>query len=81
MNDLPRTYREVMNSRTINDMKLKMSMIKDVSEDKLVEFFLSMCDFGLNNYINSEKSKFPEKSDIQIMREFYFDPKKNKKRL
>jgi hypothetical protein len=64
-------FREVMTARTIEDLTLKMEMIKKIPEEEMIRLFFEMCDWGIEVYIQEEKKRYPGKSDIEIMREFH----------
>jgi hypothetical protein len=66
-----RRFREVMSSRTIEDLSLKMAANRRISEPDLIQLFFEMCDLGIDVYIQEEKKRFPGKSDIEIMKDFH----------
>lgn len=66
-----RNFKKVMNERTINDIALKVRSMERFSQDQLMQFFFSMCDWGMNAYIEEEKRTHPEKTSFQIMKDFH----------
>lgn len=76
---LPRTFREVMVSRTIEDLKYKMEFIRKVPQENLNKLFFEMCDRGIELYIQSELEKYPDLSPQEIMKKYYLN-KRSKSR-
>ena len=64
-------FTEVMTTRKITDLTLKMQAIKRIPQEKLTAFFFEMCDWGINLYIQVEKEKALKKTKTEIMREYY----------
>jgi len=62
---------EVMTTRRITDLTLKMQGIKRIPQDKLTALFFEMCDWGINLYIQAEKERKVKKTKTEIMREYY----------
>jgi len=57
----PRRFREVMKKRTIEDLTLKMKILRKSTNDQIVELFFSMCDWAIQVQssqlaINSKKA-------------------------
>jgi len=71
-----RVFREVMTERTINDLTLKMKAIKKISKDELFRQFFEMCDFGIKLYIETERKRFPWKTDSDIMKLYFLTKQK-----
>jgi len=46
-------------------------MIKNIPEQEMIRLFFEMCDWGINVYIQEEKVRHPEKSEIEIMKDFH----------
>lgn len=68
---LNRNFLEVMTQRVIDDIARKVEMIKGKSDAELFSLFCSMCDWGLNVYIESVKKKHPEMTREQILKDYY----------
>ena len=64
-------FTEVMTTRRITDLTLKMQGIKKIPQDKLTALFFEMCDWGMNLYIQAEKERKGKKTKTEIMREYY----------
>jgi hypothetical protein len=64
-------FTEVMTTRKITDLTLKMQGIKRIPQDKLTTLFFEMCDWGINVYIQTEMEKALKKTKTEIMREYY----------
>ncbi len=71
-----RVFREVMTERTINDLTLKMQAIKKKPKDELLRQFFEMCDFGIKLYIETERKRFPWKTDFEIMKHYFLTKQK-----
>ena len=71
MVDLNPAFRSVMSPRNLEDIRTKVKMIKRLSQQQMEQLFLDMCDAGIEQYIKSEKKRFPSKSESKIMRELY----------
>ncbi len=68
---IPRKLRMLMTDRTIADLQRKMDIIRKIPQNEQTYLFFSMCDFGLELYIQTEQKRFPGKTKKQIMREYY----------
>ena len=68
---IPRTLREVLTQRTIDDLTIKMKVANQTPQHKLIELFFEMCDQGISQYINTEQIRFPNKTPAEIMHEYY----------
>ena len=75
---LNRNFLEVMNRRTINDITLKVKVLKQKSNEELFSLFSSMCDWGLNAYVDSMKKMHPEKTRAQILKDHYLKTRKER---
>ncbi|MFX0100466.1 MAG: hypothetical protein ACFFCS_12910 [Candidatus Hodarchaeota archaeon] len=60
-----------MSARNLEDLKLKVQMSSGHTQQELMDFFFSMCDWGLNVIIEQARDKTPGKSVAQIMKEYY----------
>lgn len=75
-----RNFREAMNARNLEDLKLKVQLSSGYTQQGLMDFFFSMCDWGLNVIIEQGREKTPGKSMAQIMKEYYARMKNNRGR-
>lgn len=66
-----RNFQEAMNARNLEDLKLKIQLSSGYTQQELMDFFFSMCDWGLNVIIEQARDKSPDKSIVQIMKEYY----------
>ncbi|MHA1683279.1 MAG: hypothetical protein ACTSUE_20235 [Promethearchaeota archaeon] len=66
-----RKFMEVMSGRVLEDLALKVRLMEQRSNDENMNLFFSMCDWGIDMYVQAEKKKYPEKSRELIMKEFY----------
>ncbi len=60
-----------MNARNLEDLKLKVQLRSGYTQQGLMDFFFSICDWGLNIIIEKELDKTPDKTIVQIMKEYY----------
>ncbi len=69
--ELPRALREVLHPRVVEDLRLKMSVIRNIPQEKLDALFASMCTAGIQEIIRVEQERFPGKTPQEIMREYH----------
>ena len=69
--DIMKDLKEDFYRKTRRDFKSRIDLMKKMNPENAVNLFFEMCDFGLNNYIETEKQRYPNKSIKKIIREMH----------
>lgn len=64
--------------KTARDFKGRIELIKKIPPEVSISLFFELCNFNLNNYIKTEKERYPNKSIKEIIIEMYKIKKKLK---
>jgi tryptophanase len=68
---ISRKLRMLMTERTISDLHTKMSYIRKLPQETQTQLFFDMCNFGINLYVRTEQTRYPDKTRKDIMREHF----------
>jgi len=61
------------------DFKGRIELMKKIPVDTSISLFFELCNFNLNNYIKTERERFPSKSIKEIIMSMYKFNKKIKR--
>ncbi len=61
------------------DFKGRIELMKKIPIETSISLFFELCNFNLNNYIKTEKQRYPSKSIKEIMMSMYKFNKKIKR--
>ena len=64
--DSNKNYRKM-----VRNFKGRIELINKISQEDSLNLFFEMCDFFLNNYIKTEKERFPNKPIREILLDMY----------
>jgi len=64
--DLAKQYRKIS-----RDFKAKVKLTEETPLEDLEKLFVELYDFGLENYIKTERERHPQKSEKEIIIEMY----------
>ena len=64
--DSDKKYRKIQ-----RNFKEKIDLMNKLPQDVSIRIFFEMCDFFLNNYIKTEKERFPNKTIREILINMY----------
>jgi len=53
--------------KTARDFKGRIELMKKIPNETLISLFFELCNFNLNNYIKTEKERYPNKSVKEII--------------
>jgi len=57
--------------KTMRNFKGRMEFMNKTPTRDRVNIFFELCDFGINNYIKTEKERYPDKSIKEIILEMH----------
>ncbi len=64
--DIDKNYRKI-----VRNFKGRVDLMKKTPLKELEKMFIEMYDYGIQDYIRTEKSIHPDKSDKEIILEMY----------
>ena len=53
--------------KTARDFKGRIELMKKIPNETSISLFFELCNFNLNNYIKTEKERYPNKSVKEII--------------
>ena len=64
--DNERNYRKI-----VRNFKDRIALMNKIPQEVSIKLFFEMCDFFINNYIKTEKERFPNKPIREIVLDMY----------
>ena len=69
----------LLTERTISELKTKIAFIRKIPQETQTQLFFDMCDFGINQYVQTEKERYPHKTRKEIMQDYYLSQRTMKR--